>query len=177
MSRLGFGKTKLALVAFAALAAVSSAQAVTDSTTLNVSLTLTSGCQFNAAPTDVNFGSATSTSAAVALDAVGALNVTCTNGTSYTIGLDGGGSNTGAAVTPAAGSRRMQLLNAPGNYVAYDLYRDAARTSFWGNIVGTDALDDTGTGSTQSIPVYGRVTNVNAVSGAYADVVTATITY
>jgi spore coat protein U-like protein len=172
-----FGKTKLALVAFAALAAVSSAQAVTDSTTLNVSLTLTSGCQFSAPSTDVSFGSATSTSAAVALDAIGALNVTCTNGTSYTIGLDGGSNNTGAAITPTASSRRMQLLNAPGNYVAYDLYQDAARTTFWGNIANTDALDGSGTGNPQSIPVYGRVTNVNAVAGAYADVVTATITY
>lgn len=175
MSKFAFGKTKLALVAFAALAAVSSAQAVTDTTTLNVNLTLTNGCQFSAPSADVAFGSASSTSAAVVLDATGTLNVTCTNGTAYTVGLNGGNNDTGAAATPAVGSRRMQGI--AGNYVPYDLYQDALRNTFWGNTANSDVLNATGTGNPQAIPVYGRVTNVNAVAGTYADVVTATITY
>jgi spore coat protein U-like protein len=173
MSKFAFGKTKLALVALAALAAMSSAQAVTDSTTLGVSLTLTNGCTFSTPSTDVAFPDATSTSQLVGLEATGTLNVTCTNGTPYTIGLNGGNNDAGAA--PALGSRRMQ--GTAGNYVIYDLYQDAARLNFWGNTPNNDVLAAFGNGGAQAISVYGYVKSVNAVAGVYSDVVTATITY
>jgi spore coat protein U-like protein len=179
MSKFAFGKTKLALVAVAALAAMSSAQAVTDSTTLGVSLTLTNGCQFNTASTSaVAFPETASTSTLAApVVADGALNVTCTSGTNYTIGLDGGLNNTsGSPVAPIAGSRRMQLA-ATGNYVPYELYRNAARSDVWGTDVGANVLGGSGSGNAESIPVYGKVSSVNAVAGVYTDTVTATITY
>ncbi|AYQ27321.1 MULTISPECIES: spore coat U domain-containing protein [unclassified Polaromonas] len=175
MSKFAFGKTKLALVALAALAAMSSAQAVTETADLGVSLTLDSGCQFSAPSDAVAFARTTSTSAAVTLDATGTLNVTCTSGTNYTIGLNGGANNTGSVDTPALGSRRMQ--GTAGNYVTYDLYQEPTHTTFWGNVVNSDTFSSVGTGNPEAIPVYGRVTNVNAVAGVYADTVTATITY
>ena len=67
------------------------------------------------------------------------------------------------------------MQGTAGNFVPYDLYQDAGLNTFWGT--NTDVLNASGTGTTQSIPVYGRVTNVNAVAGTYADVVTATVTY
>jgi spore coat protein U-like protein len=79
------------------------------------------------------------------VDATGGLGVTCTPGTAYTVGLNNGLTGTG----PTA--RRMALGNQA---VIHGLYKDAARSQPWGNS-GGDLV--TGAGSTQNLPVYGRV--------------------
>ncbi|MFC6283077.1 MULTISPECIES: Csu type fimbrial protein [Polaromonas] len=163
------------LLSAVALGAMGAAQAATDVTTFKVKLTITESCLISAtAPTDVDFGSQARTGAALTLDAAGALNVNCTSGTPYTIGLNGGANNTGTTATPTAGSRRM--LSGTANYVGYELYQNTGRTTFWGNATGS-WLGGTGTGASVSLPVYGRVVSANAPAGAYIDTVTATITY
>lgn len=172
-------KSKVAravLLSVAALGAMAAAQAATDTKTFQVKLTITESCFISTiAPTDVNFGSQARTAAALTLDAAGALNVNCTAGTTYNIGLNGGVNNTGTPATPTAGSRRMRL-GATTNYVGYELYQNTGRTTFWGNATGS-WLGGTGTGASVSVPVYGRVVSANAPAGAYIDTVTATITY
>ncbi|RZJ43228.1 MAG: spore coat U domain-containing protein, partial [Brevundimonas sp.] len=96
---------------------------------------------------------------------------TCTNGGPYDIGLDDG-------INAVAGQR---TLISGANSLDYDLYTDTLRADRWGNIIGTDAVAGTGTGTAQALTVYGQIPAgqaVNAGNGVdYADTVQVTITY
>ncbi|MEG1681917.1 MAG: spore coat U domain-containing protein, partial [Stenotrophomonas sp.] len=107
------------------------------------------------------------------VDAQGTLEVNCTNGTPYTIGMNPGVNST--STTATANNRRMS--DGANNFVAYGLYRDAGRQNLWGEVIGTDTLAGTGTAGAQTIPVYGRVPSTDAPAGSYGDTVIATITY
>lgn len=155
----------------ALLAAAAPVLAADDSTTFDVTITITSSCTISAtAPTDVNFGSVAST--ATNVDAQGQLVVTCTPGTAYTIALDDGQNGTDV------NSRKM---SDGTNEVPYQLYRAAARGAgdVWGSTtgVGGNVLAGSGTGAAQNLPVYGRTPSANFPAATYSDVVTATITY
>lgn len=161
---------RILAAAFAALAA-GAASAATDTTTFNVKIVITSSCDIHTvAATDVDFGSQPST--ATNVDNQGALNLSCTPGTAYTVALDNGQNGTDV------NSRKM----ANGaDLVPYQLYRLAARGAgdVWGSTTGAggNVLAGSGTGSTVSIPVYGRVPSANFPAGSYNDVITATVTY
>lgn len=164
------------LTLVACLATALSAHAATDSTTFKVQIVIKESCTISTvAPTDVNFGTVARTSTTSNYDAAGQLNVNCSDGTPYAIGLTGGVNATGAAASPAPGERRMKHATL-ASYVPYDLYQDAARSTFWGNTTGT-LVSGTGTGVSVAVPVYGRLTDVNYPAGAYEDTVTATVTY
>jgi spore coat protein U-like protein len=158
--------------ALAGLALASgSAQAATATTTFNVRITITAACDISTtAPTDVNFGTQPST--ATSVDNQGALNVNCTPSSPYTISLDNGQNGTDA------NTRKMSSGTAQ---VPYQLYRNASRTAadIWGSTTGTggNVYAGTGTGTVQTVPVFGRVPSANFAAGSYADVITATITY
>jgi len=96
------------------------------------------------------------------------LGVTCTQGASWSVTLDGGSTGNAAA-------RRM--ASAAGDSVAYNLYRDAARTLMWGATSAQQATG-TGTGTAQILPVYGSVPAQSTPRpGVYSDRVVATIRY
>ena len=178
-TKLGLARAAMLSVAAVAAMGAAQAQAATDTTTFKVKLTVTESCLIGATlPTDVSFANQARTAAALTLDAAGQLNVNCTVGTAYNIGLNGGLNATIPAGTaaPVLGNRRMRL-GATTNYVPYELYSNAARTTFWGNTIGTSTLTGTGTGASVAVPVYGRVTSANVPAGAYEDTVTATVTY
>jgi spore coat protein U-like protein len=60
----------------------------------------------------------------------------------------------------------------------YALFRDAARTLNWGNTIGSNTVSGIGTGSAQSLPVFGRVPpSQTAAPGGYVDTIIATITF
>lgn len=102
------------------------------------------------------------------VDAAGGLVVTCTPGTAYNVGLNNGLSGTG----PTA--RRMTL---GGQAVVYGLYKDTTRSQPWGNS-GAERVPGTGSGATQSLPVYGRVPpQQTPTPGTYTDTVVVTVTY
>lgn len=156
-----FASALFALSAGPALAA--------DTTTFNVTVTITAVCNVDAAAaTDVTFGSQPST--ATNVDAAGALNVQCTTSAPYAITLDNG--LNGASVNARA-------MNSGATLVPYQLYRAAARGAgdVWGSTAGVNDYTGTGDGAVQNIPVYGRVASANFPPGSYSDVVTATITY
>jgi spore coat protein U-like protein len=166
-------KTSLIASALLATGIAGNALAATDTTTFQVRLVITESCDIRTvAATDVDFLSRVR-SAGAPVDAQGTLVVNCSAGTPYTIGLNAGGNSTAATAT--ATNRRM--ASGAGNFVPYGLYRDAGRTLFWGDVIGTNTLAGTGSAANQSIPVYGRVPSTNAPAGTYADTVTATITY
>ncbi|MCI0466359.1 MAG: spore coat U domain-containing protein [Beijerinckiaceae bacterium] len=135
---------------------------------VSFSVTATNAPSCSVSATALNFGSAGVL--ATNRDATNTVNVTCNNGTPYTVALDGG--QTGAA-DPT--QRKMAL---GGNQVTYALYRDSARSLPWGSTSGIDTLSATGTGSVQPHTVYGRVPpQTTPQPGTYTDTIVVTVTY
>lgn len=156
------------LLSVASLAITSPALAATATATFNVTMTITSQCQVTN-HTNLNFGSAGVL--ATAVDQTNTLDITCTNTTPYTIGLDVGAHASGA-------QRRMLGGTTNSEYILYNLYSDAGRTTPWGNASGS-WVSATGNGSAQSYTVYGRVPAQASPSPGtnYNDTVTVTVTY
>jgi spore coat protein U-like protein len=104
------------------------------------------------------------------LDGSSTITATCTNGTTYTIGLDAG-SFAGATTS----TRRMTGPSAAG--LSYSLFSDSGRTTNWGNVAGS-WVSGTGTGAAQVLTVFGRIpANQTALIGNYTDTVTVTVTF
>lgn len=127
-----------------------------------------SSCALTPKPVpDLAFGSVPGPIAAN-LDRTTAIGLVCTGRTAWQIGL-GNGLNANGTI------RRMR--NAGGQFVSYELYRDSPRSLRWGNTVGSDTLTGTGSGSAQSLTVYGRVAPQTPNIGSYTDTVIVTVTY
>lgn len=119
--------------------------------------------------TDLDFGSVAGVITGN-LDQTSSIGMICTGRTAWQVGLDNG--------LHAAGTTRRMQLGATPNYVTYELYRNAARSLRWGNTLNTDTVQGTGTGSAQTLTVYGRVPATQTpAAGAYGDTITVTITY
>ncbi len=170
-------KTSLLITALFAAAGQTVAA---DTTTFDVKITILTSCTITAAAaTEVNFGSVAGNSTANA-DAQGSVTALCSALTPYNISL-----NAGSNASTASDINTRRMLNTDGavttnNFVAYQLYRDPARTLAWGTTVGTNTQGGTGLGLNQVYPVYGRVANPsanNAAAGNYLDTITATIIY
>lgn len=142
-----------------------SAMATTTATsTFQVSATVLPSCQISA--TGLSFGSYSG----AALSATSTISVNCTQNLGYNIGLSGGSSG---------GTVASRVMAGPGGAtLAYGLYKDANHTANWGETVGTDTEQGNGTGSAQTITVYGLLpASQQATAGSYTDTITATVTY
>lgn len=147
------------------LPAAGLAQTATDS--FDVRITISAECEVSSTG-PLDFGNAGPLTNSV--NASTSLQVTCSNTTPYTIGLDAG-VGAGADTT----TRRM---TSGGSTIGYRLFRDSALTSNWGNTPGADTLTATGTGTAQSFTVYGQVSaQATPAPGTYTDTVTVTVTY
>jgi len=83
------------------------------------------------------------------------------------------GTTTGALV-----SQRLLLNSVTNETINYNLFTDAPRSIIWGNTVLTNTVHATGTGSSVSYTIYGRVPPQSTPTpGNYTDTVTVTITY
>jgi spore coat protein U-like protein len=112
---------------------------------------------------------------AAPLDQTGTVSINCTKGTSGVISLNLG--------TNASGTiRRMQDTGAAGNYLTYEIYNDAARTTVW-NAANTMTLGPSASKNTAlSATAYGRiVAGQDAQAGSaglnYQDTIVATVTF
>ena len=115
----------------------------------------------------IAFGNYSSTQ----VDQTGSIAVVCTNGISYSVGLDAGA---GSGATIAV----RKLTGSLGGSLNYSLYRDSGRTSNWGSTAGTDTQSGSGNGIVQNLTVYGRIpSGQTPQSGVYSDTVTITLTY
>ena len=143
-----------------------SAYAATDTTTFNVSLTVTNSCTLVA--TDMLFtgvGILGSNN-----DAQSAITATCTPGTVFDVGLNDGNN--------ASGTQRR--MSDGTNFVNYELYTDSARTTRWDDIGGTTTQGDNGSDLDGIVifDVYGRVpSQTNQPAGVYTDVITVTVSF
>jgi spore coat protein U-like protein len=118
--------------------------------------------------TTLNFGATGVLTAAV--NGTSTLTATCSSPTPYNIGLNAG-TATGATVT----TRKMTFGAAT---VSYAIYSNAARTTNWGQTIGTDTVAGTGSGLAQNYTVYGQVpAQATPAPGTYTDTIIATVTY
>jgi spore coat protein U domain-containing protein, fimbrial subunit CupE1/2/3/6 len=105
------------------------------------------------------------------LDATSAVTVTCTNGASYSVGLNQGTTSGGTTTI------RKMVGQTSSATINYQMFKDIARTDNWGNASGSWATG-TGTGSAQSLTVYGRMpAQTTPKPDTYRDTVTVTVTY
>lgn len=137
-------------------------QAASGSANFDVSIQVNATCAISAS--NMSFGSIT-TGTTSNTDATSSLTVNCSNGVPYTISL-GNGNN-------YSGGRRM--TNGTTN-INYYLYSDSNRSTQW-NSISTQA--GTGSGSDQTLNVYGRIPSGQSVPyvGSYSDTVIATVSY
>jgi spore coat protein U-like protein len=151
------------------------AEAGTATANLTVQVTITASCTINTATLD--FGSnAGTTLISSAINAATTVSVTCTNGSPYSIGMNNGAN--------ASGSQRRMASGA--NFLNYNLYTDAARLNAWTTAASNSTCTTTnscflgtGSGSAQSVNIYGTVPSVGTAppAGVYTDTVTMTITF
>ncbi|MBN9206916.1 spore coat U domain-containing protein [Methylibium petroleiphilum] len=162
------------LIAAAALLAVAAPATAAGTATgsFQVQATVASACTVSGSL--LNFGgSIDPLVSAVPIDASSTLTVRCTNTTPYTVALDAGIHAGGAAVF---GNRNM---SNGAQTIGYQLYLDAGRATVWGNgTASSSTVPGTGTGSNQSLTIYGRLPSLTGVvPGSYSDTVTVTISY
>lgn len=122
--------------------------------------------------TDMDFGTNAGAIAAN-IDRTSTIGLTCLNRTAYTIALDNG-------LYASGTTRRMRHTTNPAWFIPYELYRESGRSQRWGNTsLSVDMVAGTGTGSAQTLTVYGRAPpTVGAVAaGSYSDQIKVTITY
>lgn len=138
----------------------------TATATFNVTATVPTTCSI--ATNNLNFGTVGVLTANT--DATTTLTPTCTNGTPYNIGLDGG-------LSGATDPTQRKMTNGTA-FVLYGLYRNSARSLPFGNTIGTNTLTGTGSGLAQSVTVYGRIAPQATPSpGTYNDTIVVTLTY
>lgn len=157
---------RLTSALMAAGLALSTAHAATVTDSMPVTITIENACEISTSPTTLDFGTQGVLSANV--DSTSTLSVTCTTAAPYNIGFNGG----------ASGNVNARTMTDGTDFVGYQLYLEAARTTVWGDTVGTDTVASTGTGSVQQFTVYGRVpAQATPPAGTYNDTVTVTVTY
>jgi spore coat protein U-like protein len=141
--------------------------ATTTTTTFQVSVTLTATCTINSAGA-LNFGPSVGILNAN-VDQSSAIQVTCSNSTPYTIGLDAG-QGSGATVA-------TRKLTGGSVTINYTLYSDSSHSVVWGN-GPSDLVSGTGNGTSQSYTVFGRIpTQTTPAPGTYVDTITVTVSY
>jgi spore coat protein U-like protein len=147
-------------------AAPNLASAATASANLTVTATVLSTCSVAAG--SLAFGNYDPTSA-LNVDQAGTFQVTCTKGTSATVGLDSGSNASGA-------TRRM---TDGTDFLSYELYKETARTNVWSNSGGGLVnLVAAPSNAAQTLTVYGRISgSQNVQAGSYSDIVVITVTF
>lgn len=146
---------------------VSVAMASTASGSLTVTATVGDTCVVGSS--SLAFGSYSGSQ----LDGTGTISVTCSANAAYAVDIGNGGNASG-------GARRMTdgaMVNP--NFLIYSLYSDASRMQLWGTgVMGGTDVNGTGSGSAQSINVYGRIPGSQSVpAGNYSDAPAITVTF
>lgn len=154
-----------------ALASAPALAATTTSTSMTVSAAIPNSCTASTTG-NMAFGTlAASLTVSANVDTTGTLSVTCLNGGTYTVIADNG-------QNVSSGQRRMTKNGSSGPFLNYNIYADSGRSTAFPTAVGS-ATTQTGSGSAQTITVYGRIpANATATeAGAYSDTLGFTITY
>ncbi|WP_445679181.1 Csu type fimbrial protein [Radicibacter daui] len=160
---------RIAATATAFIAVATAAQAGTATDTFNVTATVNNECLVDAS--DLAFGTY-SISSGAPNTASSNISVTCTNGTTYAVALNGG-------VNGSLATRQMRNTDSGSTAkLSYQLYTTSAYSTVWGD--GSTGVTQAGTGSgtAQNLTVYGSMpVNQAATPGSYLDTITVTVAY
>lgn len=163
------------------LALAAQAQAATVTGTISSTLTLIAACQVNGATgtSGLNFGTLnfgtqdslfTTANGQVLGGGGGAMSILCSAGTTPAIRV-----RAGAHDGQSAGGTRA-LADGAGNFVPYDFYTDAGRTTLLA-IDGTITLP-TSTGVAQTVNLYGQARGKAGLpAGVYTDTVAVELSF
>lgn len=172
-------RSVLSLIALTIFVISAPVFAATQTANLPISATVIINCTISTAP--VAFGNYDPVGAngtvAQPLDATGSVIVACTKGASgLRIDLNNG---LNGAVAPAMGTTTTRTMNNGANYLDYELFSNAARTTVWGSgAVNGLAIANAPSKAARTFTVYGRVPGGQDASAlAFADTVVATINY
>ena len=158
---------------FLALMGATSAFAGSATSNFTVTASVSNNCTISS--TAIGFGAYDPivTNASTPLDAAGTVVITCTKGATTTIGL-----NTGNNAANASGTTRA--MKSGTDYLSYEIYQEAARSTVWGNS-GTGLLTPPAAPNknARTFSTYGRVPAAQDVpaSATYTDTVTATVNF
>lgn len=160
------------VLAIGAMIVASGAMAATDSANLTVGASVSNACSIGAGA--LNFGDLTllvngglGTTGTAAGTASQTVPVVCTNGASAAV-------TAGLGLNAAVAVRKMI---SGSDLLTYELYTTADRDTI---LNSSNSISYTGTGSAQTVTIYGKVTAADMISakkGTYADTVALTITY
>jgi len=100
------------------------------------------------------------------VDSTGGVDVVCVPSAAYTI-----------SISPGQGSYAARTMTNGAYHLDYNLYTSAARSVVWGDGTGGSSMVG-GSGTSASYPIYGRIpASQNVGTGAYADVLTVTVSF
>jgi len=150
--------------------------AATETSTLDVTASVAASCSVTASP--MSFGTISS-DASTDLNSTTDLFINCTSGSAYNVSLDAG-------LYFSSPLRRVK--NTGTDYIVYKLYSDAGHTTEWGDsdFAGTytaaPSVSNSGSGSNQTLTVYGVMSPGNAgstlVAGtSYSDTINVTLNF
>jgi spore coat protein U-like protein len=166
--RVTFRTIGLGLAGAAALAGVSApAQAARNGGGLALGATVDSECTVTA--TDLAFG-ILDTQNVTTVDAEGTVTVACASTTVFKIQLDFGENATG---------QQRRIKNAAGDFLPYEVYRNANRTQRWALIPVQSRNGVIVGGGTEDFEAYGTLSGISPTTpkGYYVDNLTVMITF
>ncbi len=166
---MGKIRTVIALTSVTSLLAFSNSFAASINTTFSVTANVLSTCSTVTATT-LAFGDYNPISGSDK-DSTSTIDVTCTNGTAFSIKLNGG-------VTGIISQRKLKE-DSGSHFLNYGLFTDLSRGTTWGDGSSGQVVSDTGTGSAVQETVYGRIAGGqnNKNPGTYSDTITVTVDY
>jgi spore coat protein U-like protein len=160
----------LVIAALCALTVVSETHADSATAVIAVSASVRRNCIITTDPLAYGSYDPVGANATSPLDATATIRLTCTKGTSATIGLDNGSN--------AQGTTR-RLANGGIGYLTYELYSDSSHSTVWRNF-GSGVVDAGMAPNKNPRPfvVYGRIVGgQDAAVGTYRDSVVATVNF
>lgn len=165
---MGLKSWILTATTVAAVASAGVAEAGQASANLTVTATVADAC--GVTDSTLTFGNV-SPSAGTVAPVAGAISVTCTLGTAFSVGLSNGAN--------ASGAQRRMRQGTSSNYLNYEIYRDLLTTSRFGDTGSTDRATGLGIGLLATpIAFYGTIaSSQTAPTGAYSDTVQITLYY
>lgn len=163
--------TLMFVAVFTIIGGISQAQADTQTDQFTVGANVNVSCAITA--NDMTFGNY-DPGTQVDGTATSSIDVLCTNGIPYAVTVSSG---LGTLTSSCTVLDRRMYNGTYGAYLDYGLYADGAHTVPLGCDSSND-IDGIGSGSQQSLAVYGRLPNAQSFQpGNYQDTLTATITF
>lgn len=159
--------SRAAMAVAAIVLGVSGASAFTHTANGVLTVTANSGTVCAVSSASLNFGDISGI-ASSAVSGSTSISVTCTYNTPYSINFS----------SDSGSNRSLKGASNFKNSVNYNLFWDNSNTVLAGTDVGGTAYSGSGTGTAQSIPIYGLVFSASTPSpDAYSEAVTIVVSY